>query len=122
VSYRRIWRKPAASSRPGGSDGRAAAFPSPCGTWPSAWRANMASRTVTALGLDYYSLKKHVEAAGQQPPSPRPAFVELPAPLVVSKQAHFELDNGAGSTLRVQLVGYEVADLEVLARCFGNAR
>ena len=80
------------------------------------------SRTVTALGLDYYSLKKHVEAAGQQPPSPRPAFVELPAPLVVSKQAHFELDNGAGSTLRVQLVGYEVADLEVLARCFGNAR
>jgi signal recognition particle subunit SEC65 len=80
------------------------------------------SRTVTALGLDYYSLKKHVEAAGQQPPSPGPAFVEIPPPLVVSKQALFELDTGAGATMRVQLSGYEVADLEVLARCFGNAR
>jgi hypothetical protein len=80
------------------------------------------SRTVTALGLDYYSLKKHVEEAGPQPPSPGPAFVELPAPLLASKQAHFELDNGAGATLRVQLVGYDAADLEVLARCFGNAR
>ena len=42
------------------------------------------SRTATALGLDYYSLKKRVEADGQQPPSPGPAFVELPAPLVVA--------------------------------------
>ena len=99
---------------------------------PSLWqlavrlvRLHGLSRTATALRLDYYSLKKqveHVESADQQPPSPGPAFVEFPAPLVVSKQAHFELDNGAGATLRVQLVGYEVADLEVLARCFGNAR
>ena len=80
------------------------------------------SRTVTALGLDYYSLKKRVEEAGQQPPSPSPAFVEIPPPFVVSKQALFELDTGAGATLRVQLSGYEVADLEVLARCLGNAR
>src|SRR4051812_47442126 len=53
------------------------------------------SRTATALALDYYSLKKLVEAAGHQPPSPSPAFVELPTPLVVSMQALFELDNGA---------------------------
>jgi hypothetical protein len=80
------------------------------------------SRTATALRLDYYSLKKHVESADQQPPSPSPAFVELPPPLLVSKQAVFELDNGTGATLRVQLSGYDAADLEVLARCFGNAR
>ncbi len=80
------------------------------------------SRTVTALGLDYYSLKKHVEAAGQGLPSPGPAFIELPAPLLVSKQAHFELDNGAGATMRVQLSGYDTAEVEVLARCFWNAR
>jgi hypothetical protein len=79
-------------------------------------------RTAHALKLDYYSLKKRVDADNPQPPSPGPAFVELPTPLVVSKQAHFELDNGAGATLRVQLVGYDAADLEVLARCFGNAR
>jgi hypothetical protein len=79
------------------------------------------SRTVTALGLDYYSLKKHVEAAGQQPPWPSPAFVELPAPLVVSKQALFELDNGAGATMRVQLLGYDTADVEALTRRFWDA-
>jgi len=79
------------------------------------------SRTVTALGLDYYSLKKHVEAAGQQPPSPSPAFVELPAPLVVSKQAVFELVNGTGATMRVQLLGYDAADIEALARRFWDA-
>src|SRR5689334_3718920 len=52
------------------------------------------SRTASALGLDYYSLKERVEAAGQQPPSRCSAFVELPAPVVVAKQALFELDNG----------------------------
>ena len=79
------------------------------------------SRTATALGLDYYSLKKRVEAAGQEHPSPSPAFVELPAPLVVRKQALFELDNGAGATMRVQLLGYDAADVEALARCFWGA-
>jgi hypothetical protein len=79
------------------------------------------SRTATALGLDYYSLKKRVEAAVQQPPSRRPVFVELPAPVVVGKQALFELDNGAGATMRVQLVGYDAADVEALARRFWGA-
>ena len=79
------------------------------------------SRTVTALGLDYYSLKKRVAAAAQQPPSPGPAFVELPTPLVVSQQALFELDNGAGATMRVQLLGYDATEVEALARHFWNA-
>ncbi len=80
------------------------------------------SRTAAALGLDYYSLKKQVEAAANSPPpSSSPAFVELPAPVVVSKLCQLELDNGAGATLRVQLTGYDAADLEVLARCFGSA-
>ena len=76
------------------------------------------SRTATALGLDYYSLKKRVEATAQEPPSPSPAFVELPAPLVVGKQALFELGNGAGATMRVQLLGYDAADVEAMARRF----
>jgi hypothetical protein len=76
------------------------------------------SRTATALGLGYYSLKKQAEAAAQQPPSRSPAFVELPAPVVVGKQALFELDNGAGATMRVQLLGYDAADVEAMARRF----
>lgn len=79
------------------------------------------SRTATALGLDYYSLKKRVEATAPEPPSPSRAFVELPAPLIVSKQALFELDNGAGATMRVQLLGYDAADVEALARRFWGA-
>ena len=79
------------------------------------------SRTATALGLDYYSLKKRVEATAPEPPSPGPAFVELPAPLAVGKQALFELDNGAGATMRVQLLGYDAADVEALARRFWDA-
>ena len=76
------------------------------------------SRTATALGLDYYSLKKLAQAAAQQPPSRSPAFVELPPPVVVGKQTLFELDNGAGATMRVQLAGYDAADVEALVRRF----
>jgi len=79
------------------------------------------SRTASALGLDYYSLQKQVAAAADQPQSTRPAFVEVPASLVASKQARFELDNGAGATLRVQLLGYDAADLEALVRHFWDA-
>jgi hypothetical protein len=79
------------------------------------------SRTATALGLDYYSLKKRAEAAAQQPPSRSPAFAELPAPVVVGKQALFELANGAGATMRVQLLGYGAADIEALSRRFWSA-
>jgi hypothetical protein len=74
------------------------------------------SRTANALKVDYYSLKKHVEAAGLSE-SRGPAFVELPPP-VVTKQCLFEFDNKAGATMRVQLSGYDAADLEALSRGF----
>ena len=80
------------------------------------------SRTAAVLGLDYHSLKKRAEAATREPQSSRPAFVELPAPVMVAKQCRFELDNGAGATMRVQLVGYDAADVEAISRCFWNAR
>jgi hypothetical protein len=79
------------------------------------------SRTAAALALDYYRLKERVEAAAPQPPSRGPAFVELPPPVVIGKQARFELDNGAGATMRVQLLGYDAADVEALARRFWGA-
>jgi hypothetical protein len=76
------------------------------------------NRTATVLGLDYYSLKKQVEAAAGQPRPSDPAFVELPSPVVVGKQCVFERNNGAGATKRLQLVGYDAADIETLARSF----
>ena len=75
------------------------------------------NRTALALGVDYYSLKKRVEAASTcEPPASGPAFVELPAPAVAGKQCLFELNTAAGTTLRVQLFGYDTADVEILAR------
>ena len=79
------------------------------------------SRTATALGLDYYTLKKRAEETAVQPQSSDPAFVELPSPVVVGKQGLFELDNGAGARIRVQLVGYDAADVVALLRNFWNA-
>ena len=79
------------------------------------------SRTAAALGLDYYSLQKRAEAAAASPPSDRPAFVELPSPVMAAKQCRLELDNGSGATMRVELVGYDAADVEALSRSFWNA-
>jgi hypothetical protein len=79
------------------------------------------SRTAAVLGLDYYGLKERAEAAAEPPRSSSPAFVELPSPVVVGKQCLFELDDGAGATMRVQLVGYDAAEVGALARGFWNA-
>jgi hypothetical protein len=61
-----------------------------------------------------------VEAAADRSPSSSPGFVELPAPMMVGKQCLFESDKG-GATMRVQLVGYDAAEIEILARSFWNA-
>jgi hypothetical protein len=79
------------------------------------------SPTATALGLDYYGLQRRTGAAAVAAPSSHPAFVELPAPIQLGKECRLEFDNGAGATLRVQLVGYDAADVEALSRSFWNA-
>jgi hypothetical protein len=85
-------------------------------------KAHGVSRTAAVLGLDYYRLKKLAEPAATPPQSDRPAFVELTSPVLVAKQCRFELDNGAGATMRVQLVGYDAAEVEALSRGFWNDR
>ena len=40
---------------------------------------------------------------------------------LVAKQCRFELDNGSGATMRVQLVGYDAADVEALSRSLWDA-
>jgi hypothetical protein len=80
------------------------------------------SRTAAALRLDYYRLKQRAEAAASEPRSSGPAFVELTSPVLVGKHCQIELDNGAGATMRVLLVGYDAADVEALSRGFWDAR
>jgi hypothetical protein len=78
-------------------------------------------RTATALRLDYYSLKKHVELTAEPVQPSAPAFVELPAPAGLGKQCLFELDNGTGVSRRVQLIGYDAAEVAALACHFWDA-
>ena len=84
-------------------------------------RMHGVARAATVLGLDYYSLKKRAEAPVVEPLSGGPAFVELPAPVAVGKQCLFEVVNGAGPARRIQLVGYDAAEVATLAHSFWNA-
>lgn len=77
-------------------------------------------RAATALGLDYYSLNKRTESLDTPRQSDGPAFVELTAPVMAAKYCQVELNNGSGATMRVQLVGYDAADVEALSRSFWN--
>jgi hypothetical protein len=79
------------------------------------------NRTARALKLDYYSLKKRVQQNPAPAPPRPPAFIEL-APPVALKQCLCEISNRAGASMRLQLQGCDAADVEVLARCFWNAR
>lgn len=80
------------------------------------------SRTAAVLGLDYYGLKKRAETAASEPQASSRGFVELPSPVVVDKRCLAELDKGTGATMRVQLTGYDAADVEALSRGFWSAK
>ena len=84
-------------------------------------KAHGVCRTAATLGLDYYSLKERTESPATPRQSDGPAFVEFTAPAMVAKQCQVELDNGSGATMRVQLVGYDAADIEALAHGFWGA-
>jgi len=79
------------------------------------------SQTATVLGLDYYSLKRHVEQQSSETRSGA-AFIELPsAPLAPTSECIIELDDGTGASMRIHLKGSELPDLLELGRSFWNA-
>ena len=120
-SCRPIWCAGRAGFRRGGASGsRAGGFPKALDDGHPAGERAWGQSHRRALGLDYYRLKERAEAARSEPQSSGPAFVELTSPVMVAKQCRLELDNGAGATMRVQLVGYDAADVEALSRSFWN--
>lgn len=82
-------------------------------------------RTARALKLEYYALKKRVEAVpdpSENCSAPRTAeFVELPSVVVAAKECAaakacvLELAQGT-RRLRVQLTGYEAADVATIGQ------
>ena len=91
--------------------------------WASAVKA--ASRyglnpTARALGLDYYSLKKHVETAASCGGPDRPEegrFIEV-TPVVSAgvPECSVELEHSRGAKMRIQIKGMPVPDLVALSR------
>jgi hypothetical protein len=80
------------------------------------------SRVATVLGLDYYSLKKRLDAAAAPLPTPTP-FVEIsPPPIAPSGECVIEFGDAAGASLRVHLKGCPPPDLVALGRSFWDAQ
>ena len=77
------------------------------------------NRTASVLGLDYYSLKKRVEARKSGSTSVPPAFIELSPPsLGAPGECVVEFADGAGASIRVHLRGCDAPDLVALGRSF----
>ena len=85
-------------------------------------------QTAVMLRLDYYGLKKRLEAKVSQPdplaaPSQRPKFVELAAStLVAPGECVIEWENAAGAKMRVHLKGTQTPDLVALSGSFWKAK
>ena len=76
-------------------------------------------RTASVLKLDYYSLKKRVEAKNAVASSTTPAFVELsPPPMTAGGECVVEFEDGAGASMRIHLRGCDAPDLVALGRSF----
>lgn len=90
---------------------------------PSLWRAASQcavnyglNRTAKALRLDYYSLKKHLDAQTTSTPQTLP-FVTVPTlPTGAVSECLIELQSGTGASIRVHLKGAHVPDLLALSR------
>ena len=73
-------------------------------------------RTASVLRLDYYCLKKRVEAAQRGPDSAEPAFLELPSAISAGRGCVIEFEDGGGVRLRVHLHGYDATEIVAVAR------
>ena len=77
------------------------------------------NRTASVLKLDYYSLKKRVEAKDAATSSTASAFVEVsPLPMPAAGECVVEFEDGAGASMRIHLSGCEMPDLVTLGRSF----
>jgi len=89
-------------------------------------REHGVSKTALRLGLDYYALKKHLQAVARLEAEARrvePGFVELPLmaqPGVAGSV--LELVDGRGCRLRIELRDGAATDMDAVARSLWEAR
>ena len=92
----------------------------PSALWDSAVGAARTcgvSKVSGALRLDYYELKRRLEAASELATGGG-AFLEIPLPAPSASECVFELEDAQGARLRVAVKGAAPAELEPLARAF----
>ena len=86
------------------------------------------SKTARALGLDYYSLKKHVEsciassgdslASSCDSSTVTPSFIEMPGWSHSDSECTFHFQDERGATMRIQLKGVRDLDLPACVSAF----
>jgi len=85
-------------------------------------------RTAAVLKLDYYGLKRRVDAktssAVKAGASPGPAFVELDASSIAPPPSEcvIELENSSGAKMRIHLKGVHAPDVVALSGNFWEVR
>jgi hypothetical protein len=80
------------------------------------------NRTAKTLHLDYYNLKKRLDASGAVRGT-TPAFIELgQATTGETPECVIELENRNGSKMRIHIKGVETPDLNALSSTFWRGR
>ena len=84
------------------------------------------NKTARALGLKYYSLKKHLDETGADtlvPTNPAPDFIELlPGTMRPGVECMIEWVDGSDVTVRTHIKGAGLSDLTSLARVFRSGQ
>jgi hypothetical protein len=79
-------------------------------------------KTARALHLDYYGLKKRIEAAGVKQ-GPAPSFIELrPSAPEATSECVIELEARNGAKMRITLKGMGSPDLNALSDTFWRGK
>jgi len=81
------------------------------------------NKTARALGLEYYSLKKHLDEMTTEeviPAKAEPDFIELVGGVMTpgSTECTIEWSDGGGSTVRMHIKGAGLSELASLASVF----
>lgn len=84
-------------------------------------RRHGVSKTSATLRLEYYALKKRLEAAGASVAERRATFVEVALGSVPATPCVVELADGRGLKLRVELPDRAAAELGAVARALWEA-
>jgi hypothetical protein len=100
---------------------RKAKTPIPRRLWNPAAKMAMQcglSRTAKALRLNYYDLKKRIDACATAPSS-APAFIELsPAAIGATPECIIECEKTGGCKMRIQIKSMTAPDLNAITTAF----